>query len=99
MEIPVPTILAVLVTFALWLTFRHRYAFVVWVGPGGPRVVRGKVTPVFLQLIADVCVQNDVRCGIVRGVWRGRRIALSFSRTLPTGCQQQLRNLWALHGW
>jgi hypothetical protein len=99
MDHPGPILLAALVTLFAWLVFRHRYAFVVCVGPAGPRVARGKVTPAFLRLIAEVCAQNRLASGKICGVWRGRTIALAFSRTIPLGCQQQLRNLWALHGW
>jgi hypothetical protein len=37
-----------------------------------------------------------VQQGWVRGVWRGRRIALVFSRNIPPPCQQQIRNLWLI---
>jgi hypothetical protein len=37
--------------------------------------------------------------GLVRGVVKGRRITLAFTRGMPPPCQQQLRNLWALSGW
>jgi hypothetical protein len=84
--------------WAFWVVFRTRYAFVVRVGGFIPRAVKGTVTAAFLEQVRRVCVEHGVHCGTVRGVVRGRRIALDFSN-FPPGAQQQLRNWWALSGW
>jgi hypothetical protein len=57
------------------------------------------VTQAFLAQIGETCGRHGVRHGVVRGVVKGRRIALAFSQAMPSACQQQLRNLWALSGW
>src|SRR5262245_2668419 len=88
-----------LVIGLVWLAFRPRYVFVVRIQAGEARVSRGKITPAFVQHISEACARNGVARGWVGGVQRGRRIVLSFSRGIPEPCRQQLRNLWALHGW
>jgi hypothetical protein len=57
------------------------------------------VTAAFLEQVREVCQQNGVKRGTVRGLIRGRRIALGFSRNIPSGGQQRLRNWWAHSGW
>jgi hypothetical protein len=85
--------------WAFWVAFRPRYAFVVRVGGGIPRAVKGTVTAAFLEQVRRVCAENGVLSGTVRGVVRGRRISLAFSGGIPPGARQQLRNWWALSGW
>jgi hypothetical protein len=84
--------------WAFWVAFRPRYAFVVRVGGGMPRAVKGTVTAAFLEQVRRVCAEQGVICGTVRGRVRGRRISLTFSG-FPPPAQQQLRNWWALSGW
>jgi len=36
--------------------------------------------------------------GEIRGQSRGRAIVLAFYGAIPGECQQQLRNLWQMHG-
>jgi hypothetical protein len=91
--------LAAVVAWALWSALRPRSAFVVRIKRGVPRVARGTVTRAFLQEIADTCGRHGVSDGVVRGVVKGPRITLAFTRGMPPTCQQQLRNLWALSGW
>ena len=52
-----------------------------------------------LVLVAEVCAEFALRAGEVRGVARGRRIALSFSSGFPPVARQRLRNWWAMSGW
>ena len=84
---------------ALWFALQPRCAFVVQIAQGLPKAVRGKVTAGFLDQVRDMCQRNGVRGGTVRGLIRGRRIALGFSRSIPPAGQQQLRNWWANWGW
>jgi len=81
---------------ALRAMYLAQFAFIVRISDGDLRLTRGKVTRAFLQVIQEHCQQHDVRHGWVRGAWRGRRITLLFSRSIPLPCQQQLRNLWLL---
>jgi hypothetical protein len=83
----------------IWSVLRPRCAFVVRIKHGVPRIAKGAVTKAFLQEIGDTCNRHSVRQGVVRGLLKGRRIALGFSRGISPSCQQQLRNLWALSGW
>ena len=90
-------VLGLILGLLCW-AFQPRYVFLVRIEDGKPHVLRGKVTPVFLGRVAEVCGQAGVRRGWVGGVPRGKGVVLSFSRTFPPGLQQQLRNQWGLHG-
>jgi len=84
---------------AVWIALQPRSAFVIQIVQGNPKAVRGKVTAAFLEQVHEVCQQNDVRYGTVKGLIRGRRISLGFSRSIPPAGQQRLRNWWANWGW
>lgn len=88
----------VLVAAALWWAMQPRYAFLICIAGGVPRVTRGKVTSAFLQQVGEVCAEEGLSRGWVGGVPRGRQMALVFSRSIPPPCRQRLRNLWALQG-
>ncbi len=85
--------------WALWTLCQPRCAFVVRVTAGEPKVVRGTVTPAFLQQVRELCCRHGVEHARVRGVFCGRRISLAFSRGVPPAAQQQLRNWWVMSGW
>jgi hypothetical protein len=87
------------VAWAFWVALRPRPAFVVRVDGGLPRAVRGVVTPAFLEEVRRVCDEKGVTRAKVSGFVRGRRIVLAFSRGIPPGGRQQLRNWWTLSGW
>ena len=91
--------LGLLVAWGVWSACHPHPVFVVRVTDGVPRLVRGKVTPAFLQEIGETCDRHGVRQGVVRGVANGSRIALAFSGDISTPCRQQLRNIWTLSGW
>jgi hypothetical protein len=59
---------------------------------------RGKGTPVFLAQILEACEQSGVASGWVSGTQRGKRTVLVFSRNIPAGCQQRIRNAWVVGG-
>jgi hypothetical protein len=73
--------------------------FVVRIRDGEPQIARGKTTGAFLAAVADVCRDLDLGAGEIRGVSRGRRIALWFSSDVPHEARQRLRNWWAESGW
>jgi hypothetical protein len=91
--------LLVLVAWGLWSVFQPRCAFVVRIKDGKPKVARGTVTQAFLHQIGEMSSRHHVEQGVVRGVVKGGRIALIFSRGIPPAYRQQLRNLWTLTGW
>jgi hypothetical protein len=98
MELTLRLVIVALVIGALWWAFQPRYAFVVRIDNGLPRVTRGKLTTAFLEALGRACSDTGVSHGWIGGVHRGRRVTLAFSRSIPVACQQRLRNLWALHG-
>ena len=82
--------------FVFWRLWRSGYEFVVRVDGGHPTVVRGKVPGWFLADIQDICARNGLANVTIRGMRRGSRVSLSFSREVPRASRQQLRNLWTL---
>ena len=73
--------------------------FVIRIQNGAPVAKRGTVTEAFLGTIAELCDEQGIQAGEIRGVPRGRRISLWFSKGLPSSFQQRLRNWWAISGW
>ncbi len=98
MNVVVNLLVAGLIVAALWWVMQPHYVFLVQLDARGARLIRGKVTPAFLERFAEVCREAGVAQGWVGGIRRGRRISLGFSRSIPEGCRQQLRNLWLQHG-
>jgi hypothetical protein len=91
--------LLVLVAWGLWSVCQPRCAFVVRIKDGKPKVAKGTVTQAFLHQIGELFSRHHVEQGVVRGVVKSGRIALTFSGGIPPACRQQLRNLWTLTGW
>jgi Protein of unknown function (DUF3634) len=88
---------ALLVGFAAWLIYhllRPRYAFEIRITSGRPTVRAGKVTPAFLDSVADACRTGGVSRGWLGGIRYQTRTALRFSRDFPPGIRQRLRNEW-----
>jgi len=92
-------LLVALAAWAIWSACRPRSAFVIRIVRGVPLVAHGKVAREFLQEVGQTCGRHGVSQGVVRGLVKGKRIALSFSGGMPEPCRQQLRNLWVLSGW
>lgn len=92
-------VVVVLVAAAAWYLYRPPAVFVVRIRAGRPTAAAGVVTPAFLAVVAEVCAECRVRAGEVRGVRRGRRVALRFSPGLPHSFRQRLRNWWVNAGW
>ncbi|HZU39187.1 MAG TPA: DUF3634 family protein [Gemmataceae bacterium] len=85
--------------WVVWTLCQPRSVFIVRIIAGTPRAAKGVVTPAFLEAVRDMAQQHHIEEGTVRGVVRGRHISLAFSRGIPVGGRQQLRNWWALSGW
>lgn len=77
----------------LWMLWRSRYVFIVRIRNGRPSVARGKVMKAFLEDVAEVCSRENVSSGTIKGVRKGNRIVMVFSRGIPPYCRQQLRNI------
>ena len=96
MELAFQIGLIVVLLVAFGLAMQPRYVFVVRVRDGVARLGSGKVQAGFVVQVEEACRRHGVRDGWVGGVRDGRRVALRFSRTIPSACQQQLRNEWTL---
>jgi Protein of unknown function (DUF3634) len=87
--------LAGAIIFAILVAaFVPRYHFIITIKHGKPRVTRGKVQADFLDQVREVCEEDRVTSGWIGGVKRGKPITLRFSRSIPPGCRQRLRNIW-----
>ncbi|QJW99441.1 DUF3634 family protein [Frigoriglobus tundricola] len=89
----------VVAALVIWFVAKPDAVFVVRVRAGHAEATAGTVTTAFCAAVVDVCQEFGVRAGQVRGVARGRRIALRFSTHFPPAAQQRLRNWWAVYGW
>ena len=96
-ELLVPLVAGAGLVFLAWLAFRPRYAFVVSIRRGVPRVTRGAVAAPLLGEIADLCAHNRIDRGTIYGVRVQHGFRLLFSSEIPPECCQRLRNLWTLH--
>jgi hypothetical protein len=83
----------------VWVAGRPAAVFVVRIRDGRPSTAHGTATPAFLNFVGELCDNYSIGAGEIRGVARGRRIALWFSDGLPAGFRQQLRNWWGMSGW
>src|SRR5438045_408329 len=82
---------------AFWQIYLRGCVFVVQIRAGFPSLASGRVPPAFVADVADVANRHGVRNGSIRGFKRGGRVSLRFSRSIPTGCRQGIRNVWAMH--
>jgi hypothetical protein len=92
-------VLVVVGVLAFCLFGKPHAMFVIRIQSGTPIAARGKVTDAFLATIAELCDEQGVQAGEIRGVPRGRQISLWFSKGLPNSFRQRLRNWWAISGW
>src|SRR5262245_17237844 len=83
-----------LLVYAVW----PRAEFVLRIREGKVRVGRGKPPPHFVHECEQLCETWNVQSGAVKGIRRGRRIRLDFSRAVPEEHHQRFRNLWGLYG-
>jgi hypothetical protein len=77
-----------------WVALAPKLVFRIRVVKGTLRITQGKLTPDFQQQVREVLQQWSISRGWIGGVQRGRRVTLVFSHNVPSGCRQQLRNLW-----
>jgi hypothetical protein len=93
------TLVLTSIVAAAWYCLKPPAVFVVRVRAGAPEATQGTVTAAFLAAVAEVCREFNLSAGEVRGVARGRRIALRFSSHFSNAARQRLRNWWAMSGW
>src|SRR5262245_51838027 len=92
-------LIAGLLIWGLWRAGQPRRVFMVRIADGEPRCVAGAVTPAFLARVREVAAAHGAKAGWVRGLARGARIRLAFSRQIPEPARQQVRNWWVVSGW
>src|SRR6476646_7381785 len=88
----------VLAGLVAWLVTARGRVFVIRIRNRVPFLTRGKVSQAFVVELADVLQRHGVRHGAIYGVRRRGAVLLGFSRSIPTGARQALRNVWAMHG-
>lgn len=79
-----------------WLVIRPQVVFQIRYRNGIPRVARGRLTEATRAAIHEICRQNEIRSGTITAFPKGKRVRVTFSRDIPPGCQQQIRNLMLL---
>jgi hypothetical protein len=77
-----------------WFALSPKPVFKIRVARGSLRVTRGIVRADLQQQAGEILEQWKISRGWVAAVRRGRRLRLVFSHSVPSGCRQQLRNLW-----
>jgi hypothetical protein len=94
-----PVLVLAAIAAAVWFSVKPEAVFVVRVRGGVAAATHGTVTAAFLAAVEDVCREFRIANAELRGVARGRRIALRFSAPFPAAARQRLRNWWAVSGW
>ena len=82
----------------LWLLLRPHYRFVIEVNQGQARLRRGQATAAFVREVEEVFRELRLDHGSVMGLALGKQVVLRFSRQVPAGGRQRIRNLHRLHG-
>ena len=90
--------LAGLAGVMIWAVWRGRAEFVIRIRDGRPQTVQGTVGSGFLRDLEEICQREGISAGRIRGVRRGRSVTLEFSRQIPAGCRQPIRNVWSYGG-
>jgi hypothetical protein len=89
-----PIIVLAIVGGVAWLLFSERFEFRVRISRGSLKLANGKVAHDSLAQLKEICAEWQIRRGWIGGVRRGGRLRLAFSRSVPQGCRQQIRNMW-----
>lgn len=97
MEHLIPLVILIVGSVLVYvLVFRPPVVFQIEYRNGIPRVARGRLTEATRAAIHEICRQNEIRSGTITALPNGKRIRMTFSRDIPPGCQQQIRNLMLL---
>lgn len=94
-----PLLVVTVAAATWWVVAKPQAVFIVRVHAGRPLTIKGKVTGAFLATVDEVFREFGLQKGEIRGVRRGRRLALWFSGDVPPNARQRLRNWWSLSGW
>jgi Protein of unknown function (DUF3634) len=88
-----PVVVVFVLAAGAWFVLAPQFAFRVRISHGSLRLTRGKLTHSFLEELTPICREWDIKRGWIGGVRSGKRLTLVFSRSVPRGCRQQIRNL------
>jgi hypothetical protein len=94
MDLLEPILVLVVVAGVARILFSGRFEFRVRISRGSLKLIRGKVTRDSLSQLKPICAEWQIKRGWIGGVRRGGRLQLDFSRSVPPGCRQQIRNIW-----
>lgn len=86
-------ILLAILTFA-FLAFRRRPELEIQVANKRPRVIHGRAPASFLEELVAIVEDAEIESGWIRSTPAGNRTRLSFSKSIPEGVRQQIRNIW-----
>jgi Protein of unknown function (DUF3634) len=84
------------IAISAYVTSRRR-VWVIHIRAGVPFLTRGKIAQTVVAEMADVLQRHGVRRGALYGLNSGRMVRLGFSRQIPAGARQALRNVWSMH--
>lgn len=93
--IPVELILAIVAVIVIAWLFRISRPAAVFVLRirDGKLTVRGRARKQLVSAIDDICRQNGLQSGTITALAAGSSFRLKYSKEIPQGCQQQIRNL------
>jgi hypothetical protein len=97
MEVLLKILIVAGIIFVVWLILQPRYLFAIQIKNGKARRLKGRVPGGFMEDVEHISQENALTSGSIRGIARGKRIGLSFSRQIPRDVCQKLRNAWNLH--
>lgn len=92
MDIVVILLIAVGILYGMGRMARPQVNFQIRYRGGIPKVVRGRITDAMLKSIDEICQQNSVKQGTITA-FPGKRVRMTFTSDIPSGCQQQIRNM------
>ena len=81
----------------LWQTLWRQPDFTIRIEAGGARLSQGQAPRGFVADCALLARERGLQQGRIYGLRRSRGLVLAFSRELPEGAQQALRNLWQIY--
>jgi len=87
-------VLLIILATVAWFVLSPPFVFRIRISNGSPRLTQGRVTRELLTQLAAICQEWDIKRGWMGGAQRGGRVTLLVSRSVPSGCRQQIRNLW-----
>ena len=89
-------VVAAAVAVSAYVTGRRR-VWVIRIRAGVPFLTKGKIAQAAVAELADVLQRHGVRRGALYGLSDGPVVRLGFSRQIPAGARQALRNVWSMH--